>query len=422
MSCNPFQSAERDRFFRSIGLTWYNLCPIHEATGIPQTNQQKPYALYHCQPVSRQTIQTIKQASEQVGQVLMQVWSIVRDLSPETLLDYGFPPETIRLVKHDALPPFCMRLDWCWNEATGDQKLIEVNAQTPSFWFECGTGNRQVAQHFGWSDPDPTSEMVLTRSLNQHIQRAASSLGKSVAECQIGFTALNNPEDMGTMKWLQQHCLQSSVVFPLEYLRIQDGDGLFNVHTNKPIDILFMWYPIEWAIHDTDAQGQTLWSALEQLILQRKVAVVNFGSAFSLQPKSILSLITDLGYDFFDSPEAAAVMDYFPQTALTPQAIGSTYFAKPILGRQGEGAFAVAADTITDRSSDNHPWYTQQAYVYQELLDLPKIKVAARPMTALWGVWLYNDGSDRLTASGVGVRVSEGLITDDRSYWCPIGC
>jgi len=42
-------------------------------------------------------------------------------------------------------------------------------------------------------------------------------------------------------------------------------------------------------------------------------------------------------------------------------------------------------------------------------------------MTGLWSTWLFNDGNDRFISAGVGLRVSEGKITDDYSYWCPIG-
>ena len=43
-------------------------------------------------------------------------------------------------------------------------------------------------------------------------------------------------------------------------------------------------------------------------------------------------------------------------------------------------------------------------------------------MTAVWGAWLYNNGNDQFVSGGVGMRVSEGEITDNLSYWCPIGC
>jgi glutathionylspermidine synthase len=381
-----------------------------------------PYALYHCHRVSPQTIQEIQQASEQVGRVFMEVWSVIRALDEEALLYYGFPPETINLVKHDPLAPFCMRLDWCWNEDTGVKKIVETNPQTPSFWWECTEGNRRVAEHFELKDPNVNSQALLRAALTRHIQRAALLLNKPLEDCRVAFTALNNPEDVGTMQWLRRHFQQKSTVFPLEYLRIKDDKYLFYEKAGEAIDILFMWYPIEWAIYDEDESSKRLWPALEQLILEKKVVVVNFGSAFSLQPKSIFALINDLGFDFFGEKEAATVFDYFPKTSMTAEAIGNSYFAKPILGRQGEGGFAVRSGSISARSSNNDPWYTKQNYVYQELLDFPKMQIAEKPMTAVWGAWLYNNGSDRFVSGGVGIRVSEGQITDDYSYWCPIGC
>lgn len=417
-----FNSPQRQHLFQSMKMGWYNFCPIEFVTGIPLTDQETPYALYHCRQVSSQTIQEIKLASELVGSVLMQAWSIIRTLDEETLLFYGFPKDTIQLVKHDPLAPFCMRLDWCWNEEIGVKKVVETNSQTPSFWFECTEGNSKVAKYFGLKEPDLDAHTKLSITLNQHIQTAAKQLKKPTSDCRVAFTALNNAEDLGTMQWLSSHFQYKGTVLPLEDLRIKNDKYLFNQRTGELIDILFMWYPVEWLIHDTDENGERLWPALEQLILEKKVVIVNFGSAFALQPKSIFALITDLGSDFFSDKDAETVFDYFPKTSMTASEIGNSYFAKPILGREGAGGFAVNSGKIAVRSSNNDPWYTQQDYVYQELLEFPQVEIVGKLMTAVWGAWLYNNGNDKLISGGVGMRVSEGKITENLSYWCPIGC
>ncbi len=148
--------------------------------------------------------------------------------------------------------------------------------------------------------------------------------------------------------------------------------------------------------------------------------LVNFASGFVLQPKSIFSLVTDLGWDFFGS-DASCAFEYFPKTAMIAQNIGHSYFAKPILGRQGEGGYAVYKDDYLVESTGKNEWYTSQAYVYQELLELPTVQIEGIEMTALWGSWLMNNGEDELVSAGVGMRLSDGPITDDYSYWCPVG-
>ncbi len=411
---HPFKGVDRDHFFRQIQMPWYNLAPVN---GVSTASNS--YALYHCHPVTENQIANLKRSAERVGAVLAYVWSIVREFDAQTLLEYGFPEETIRVVKFDRLMPFCMRLDWCWNEKTGVYKVIEANVQTPSFWFECIEGNAKVAEHFGMKPPEIGLKSILSYSITQQLQRAADWIRKPIEQCRIGLTTLNNPEDMGTMRWLNQFVSANRCVFPIEELRIKDHQYLF--HQDTEIDILFMWYPLEWAIHDRDSNSQELWPALEELILKRRIEIVNFASAFALQPKSIFALITDLGLDFFTPELAETVFDFFPKTAQTSDEMGDTYFAKPVLGRQGEGCFSIISGEIGVQSSNQDPWYTDQDYVYQELLDFPTVEIAGRSMTALWSTWLFNDGADRFIPGGVGLRVSEGKITDDYSYWCPIG-
>jgi hypothetical protein len=117
-----------------------------------------------------------------------------------------------------------MRLDWCWNEAKGIKQVIETNPQTPSFWFECTEGNTKVAQHFNLKAPIFNTQQILSLSLNQQIERAAKYLKKSHTDCNVTFTALNNAEDLGTMRWLSRHYHHESNILPIEFLRIKDGN------------------------------------------------------------------------------------------------------------------------------------------------------------------------------------------------------
>ena len=416
-----FSHPERNSFFRKMGLKWYNVAAIDELSGLPITSEQQPYGMYHCQQVEPAMVEQMKLASAAAGRVIKKIWSVVKGLDQASLLDLGFPPQSLTAIKSDNQLPFVMRIDWCWNEVTGERKIIEINCQTPSFLFECLEGNAYAARHFGLSNPNPEAYSTVNASLRYQLEAAALLLGKSLNNCTIAFTALNNVEDMGTMAWLATQTRKlglSPLLFPLEFLGV-DGKELYYTRSNTKIDILFNWYPLEWAIYDFDSQGQGLWSSLERAIAEPTVIAVNFASGFTLQSKSIFSLITDLGYDFFGD-DALCVWDYFPKTSRVAIDIGHSYFAKPILGRQGEGGYAVYKGDVLIESSGNADWYTSQEYVYQQLLELPLIEIEAREYTALWGSWLFNINQEFVPA-GVGVRVSDGPITDDFSYWCPIG-
>lgn len=417
-----FEHPKRASFFRKMGLRWWNVCPIDEETGLPLTKEEQPYGMYHCQKIPPSQIQEIKAASADAGRVIRKVWDVVKGLSDDILLDLGFPLESLKVIKTDGLTPFTMRLDWSWNEASQEYKIIEINCQTPSFLFECLAGNKYAAEYFGMSDPNPEAIKVVKASLRYQLSQAAAWLGKKLSDCTVAFTALNNVEDMGTMHWLSgqaKDVVNDVLLFPLEFLSVIKGRGLNYIQGDRQIDILFMWYPLEWAIYDRDEQGKMLWGALETAIARQQVAIVNFASGFVLQPKTILSLITDLGADFFGE-DALTVLRYFPQTSTIASDIGNSYFAKPVLGRQGEGGYAVYKDDVLVESSGNAEWYVKQQYIYQELLDLPTIEVEETQYTALWGSWLFNI-NEQFIPAGVGMRVSVGPITDDYSYYLPIG-
>jgi glutathionylspermidine synthase len=414
MTANIFDSADRTRFYQSIDFPWYNLAPASNPAGQPM-----PYALYYCQPVVPKTIAELQAASAAVGQVFLEVWEVLREMDDEDLACYGFPEETWNLIRWDETPPWCMRLDWCWHEGTGTYKVIETNSQTPSFWYEPTIGNGLLAAHFGLKPIDDQPGKLLQTTLQAQLQQAAQSLGKPLANCQVAFTALNNPEDLNTMAWVSGYH-SGGKVFPLERMRLDNGLRVYDAADNQTIDILLLWYPLEWLILDTDSQGVPLWPELERLMKQKKVAIVNFGSAFALQSKGVFALIREIGVGEFSAAAAAAIEQYFPKTALDEIEIGDNYFAKPVFGRQGEGAVAVidGEDAYTGNMTDD--FYTEQPYVYQELLEFPTIRLGGKEMTELWGVWLYNHNG-KMVADAVGKRLSQSKVTDDGAYWCPVG-
>jgi glutathionylspermidine synthase len=415
-----FNSPERAQFFQSIDFPWYDLPPTNQPQGSATT-----YALYHCDRVSPDTVAKLRQASEAVGIVLMETWELLREFHADDLEYYGFPIETIELIQFDELPPWCMRLDWCWNPQTETYRVIEVNSQTPSFWYEPTVGNNLVAPHFGLQPIENYPTRMLQQSLSDLLQRAAKDLDKPLNSCRIGLTALNNPEDLNTMRWLSRNInidrCRNLDIFGIENLRLDNNRCVYNAANREPIDILFLWYPIEWLLSDTDEDGEYLYPDLLDLIFEQKIVIVNFGSAFALQSKGIFALIQDLGLSVFSDDAAAAILDYFPKTAMSPADIGTSYFAKPVFGRQGEGAYAMVDGIRTFTGNVADSYYTEQPYIYQELLEFPTVEIAETEMTELWGVWLYNNGRDRLIADAVGKRLSIGKVTDDGAYWCPIG-
>ncbi len=405
----------RAKLYKKV-MPWYDCAPIGEETGLPLVDQTTPYAMYKVQEVNPALIQEMEAASVEVGKLVLAALPLIRQLDTADLLSLGFPELVIKAMRHDEDPPLCLRLDWCW----GDRKaILEINAQTPSFLVESLLANKVAAEHFGKSWVTPGAETTVRANLDGYLQLMAKKLGKPLRDCRIAFTALNNVEDMGTIKYLRSLCCYESEFFPLEYLRI-DSECVYNVWREQPIDILFCWYPLEWLINDRADDGSLLWPKLEALVLANKLAVPNLISGFTMQPKSVFALIQQIGYTLFKEG-----LEYLPKTCFDLQELGtSTYFAKPILGRQGDGVSYVK-DGKVELGATGPEWYKEQELVYQEALTLPTfpaLTYGTLPMTALYGSWLwYNEYTKSYESGGIGLRVSESLITGDTAYYLPIG-
>jgi glutathionylspermidine synthase len=402
---------ERKEFFtKHYNFPWFDL-PLIDTPEIPSD-----YALFDCHKVDQNFIEKLNTSSAEIGKIINRIPDFIRSLDDETLIQAGYPADTIKIIREDHTNPFAMRLDWCC-QPNGEFKILEINSQTPSFWRECEEGNGALAKQFNLTNPTPNSTEQLKKSLNLQIEAHAKLLGKNPHDCNVTFVTLDILEDIETMRWLSQYCDYDATVIGAGELGIDENYAL-DLKNRKVIDIMLFWYPIEWALLDTDENGTPLWTKLQNLILNKKVAIVNYGVAFAIQVKGSFALLYEHGKKFFGD-DFAIIEKYIPETRFEP--FKSTYVKKPILGRQGEGVIIVEEGTESLVSGTDE-YYFEQKNIYQELLEMPTIeyKPKDRVMTALYGAWLYSDGT-KLVPGGIGIRLSQGKITNDYSYWLPIG-
>jgi glutathionylspermidine synthase len=368
------------------------------------------YACFDLLPVQPSLVAALEQSAAAVWQVLNQAALALRGLGDETLLAYGYPPETWDLIRTTTQPPFLARCDFA---VTPDGiYLLECNADVTTFIVETFKINGLVADQFGHQDPNLHSEAILKRELHRYLQTIAADLGKPLSDCHVVFTALANAsEDWGTASYLQSRCPNSASLCPIEQLTLDDM-GLYDQH-QQPIDILYRLYPTDWLVGDRDPQtGESLWQQLEPLLFTKKVELINPISGFVLQNKALLAFIHHYWgrqlHEANDSeitlnPMIERVQQHFLPTFLAAHALPPPYVAKPIYGRAGAEIDLVTAA----QSTTYHPAaaYADLPKVYQQYVELPTTRVEQQEYTVQYSCFLVNG-----IPTGVGARIGDRII------------
>ncbi|MFS0518479.1 glutathionylspermidine synthase family protein [Nostoc sp. UIC 10607] len=368
------------------------------------------YACYEVLMVAPETIEKIKQAATRVWQVLNHAALVMKQFDERTLIEFDYPQSTLRLIKNNKQVPFIARCDFA---VVGDNiYLLECNAEVATFIVETFKINGIVAKHFGKVDPNINAEAVLQIGLNQYIEESAKYLNKSPEDCNIIFAALSEAlEDIGTVEYLMSLCHYKSAFCPIESIAM-DEDGCYD-HRGEAVDIIYRIYPTEWMVEDKDPKfGVSLWDYFEPLVYSRKLALINPVSAFVMQNKALMALITELGFDFFSQNNLAGFEHFLP-TFMEQDKINPPLVSKPTWGREGREVKVIKSNQEIACNPD--PEYAYFAKVYQKYADLPIIKVEGEEYRLQLSCFLING-----VAEGVAARIGKDVINNN-SKFLPIG-
>jgi glutathionylspermidine synthase len=151
---------------------------------------------------------------------------------------------------------------------------------------------------------------------------------------------------------------------------------------------------------------------------EKSFALIHAVPSYFAQSKATLAYITTHAKDIFIGKYKDAEK-YFPKTYFSPEQLGSTYIAKPIWGRQGQGCYIVEEGKEI-QSRYQKDYYVNQQKVYQELLDIPQIPVETELLNWIYESWVYRVGN-KFVPGGTGLRGCNRKITDDFCYFMPIG-
>lgn len=371
------------------------------------------YALFDIKLLDKEEVEKIRVISERVGSIFFKVCSLLRRVPDETLLEMGYPKETLSFIRLKSLlaESVISRLDLIPYKNT--YKCIEINADTPTFIKELFHVNGRVCREFGVGDPNEGMEKLLRKTVQ-------NSIGENL---HVVFTAHgDNIEDRETVLYLQEGLMAKFT--PLDQLQIERGIGLFD-EDGKKIDVLYrQTFPIESLITDEDESGNPIGLWLLELVEQKKLHIINPPSSFLLQNKSVQSVIWGLHeerHSFFTEKEHEWIDEYFLPTYLEADPFlqkGLPYVKKPTFGREGDTVqiFNQNGQLI---HADEQTSYTQYTAVYQQYVEHPTItfnsEKGRQEGKVLVGCFLLNG-----MPAALGLRVG-GTITNNLSYYLPVG-
>ncbi|WHY01624.1 glutathionylspermidine synthase family protein [Neobacillus sp. DY30] len=377
------------------------------------------YSLYHVYSITEQTHILLKEATERLGSVFFKTARLLRNLEDEQLLELGFPAASLPFLRLKNLFPESIISRFDFALTSNGVKMLEFNADTPTFIVECFQINGRACSEFGLHNPNVNQERLLASGITKAVLESA----KGCESPNIVFTAhRDHMEDWNTTVYLSELCAVSNQVLPISDLRITE-DALLDAN-GVPIDVLYrQTYPLEHLLEDQDPNtGDFVGIELLQLVKDQKLSIVNPVSAFLLQPKSIQCLIWGLAENdgFYTKEEQNWIKAYMLPTYLEADGFAGTtaYVQKPSFGREGDTITIWDAHCEVD-AHNSFQTYRNELPVYQSYVQLPVVSLETEKgieeLSMVFGSFLIAG-----KPSSIGIRAG-GKITGNESYFLPVG-
>ncbi|MBE3561652.1 MAG: glutathionylspermidine synthase family protein [Ktedonobacteraceae bacterium] len=417
--------------YRQWRRAYYGRFPAFWGT-LPGENVEE-YAIYGALKMSQEHVQALRTASSRLYRIMTRLAVVLQQADGQVLIDMGFPSSALpyaRVMIPRMPAVMCGRFEFAMT--VEGPKLLEFNAETPTFVVELFHMNGQVCADFGLVDPNPHCQEQLAQSIRTSIHAALSWLELPPQHrASVVFTSYaTRKEERGTTEFYrsllepQEHLPYRTSYCGLDELRVT-SDGLFTASGERG-DVLYKLYPTEHLIEDEAPDGTPVGLALMDLVCRRRLAVINPPVAFVLQNKALLAVLWAMHVahsEFFTPEEHAWIAQYVLPTYLdTYDANGcplftNQYVAKPVYGREGASITIRHGNEIVEQSQEH--LYDKQMMVYQQYVPLPTTTIQTEEGIAEVNL-VYNCFITGGIPSAVGVRACRKLIFDDNAYFLPV--
>jgi glutathionylspermidine synthase len=350
----------------------------HTSEGRPYWNESAYYAFSAAQ------VDVLEAATNDLHEMCLAAVQHVIDRGLFARL--GIPPHAVPLILRtwDEEPPSIYgRFDFSW-DGRGAPKMLEYNADTPTALLEAA-----VIQ-WRWRQ-DRVPERDQFNSIHERLVRTWGELRPHLRGPVLHFASLDEPEDLVTVSYLRDTAEQAGIAtrhLPVQAIGFRGDWGTFVDEEERPIDALFKLYPWEWMVHESF--GAHLGTAgTEWMEPAWKMVLSN---------KGILAVLWEL---FPGHPNLLPA--YFEEYLLD----GRDYVRKPLLSREGAN---VSIRRVFEPGFETGGDYGEEGYVFQEYAPLPDFG-GVRPVIGSWVI-----GQE---AAGIGIRESDGPVTDNTSRFVP---
>lgn len=385
------------------------------------------YALYDCYEINAQEVKQIRLATGSAYAIYKKATHLVRNASDDVLKDLGFSSKAIPFLRQNQFPYETVIGRFDFVKTTNGLKVIEFNADTPTFIREVFEMNGKVAKEFKLTDPNLYEEEYLGKAIRNSIYHCATAIGV-YHHPYVVFTAHEEDfEDRETMKYL----MKSAKIKDARFVPLQDIGIVTEGNTKgaydpegKRIDVVYRHtYPLEALLEDVTTDQFPIGIEFLKLVEEKLVGMLNPISAFLMQSKAMMAVIWGMyeqHHPYFSSEEHEIIHQYFLPTYLDEEPFferKEQYVSKPAFGREG--------DTVEIKQNgkalftQKEKTYDHFVKVYQKFMELPtyfiKTEKGLKEAHLLIGSFIINE-----KPSGFGFRAG-GKITDNLSYFLPCG-
>lgn len=281
------------------------------------------------------------------------------------------------------------RLDLSYG-GSGDAKLLEYNADTPTSIFEAAV--------FQWTWLEQGIERGLLtpdadqfNSLHERLIAAWKKLGGTNRVHLAGL--LDNPEDLTTLTYLEDTANQAGLkttLLSIESIGWNDARGFVDLDDEK-IALAFKLYPWEWMFQD--AFGLKIAGASTRWIEPPWKAL--------LSNKGMLALLWEM------FPGHPNLLPAFFENEPNAKSLSSSFVRKPLFSREGANVTIVRHGDVV--AAEQGP-YGAEGYIRQALAPLPNFS----GQYPVLGSWLVDH-----VPCGLSIREDDNPITGNTSRFLP---